>query len=139
MMHWPENETGIASRVGNNNAALSVVVDTAGHTPAHTRTLRHFGNFIHENVKRGTSTIIKYDRQQKQKHKTKSRKRMRPTLSTSLLLLLLVLSVCRILEGCSSVTIADSNSELFNFITRFTYFIYINISLCLCISASTNE
>lgn len=37
-MHWPENETGIGdgSRVGNNNAALSVVVDTAGHTPAHT-------------------------------------------------------------------------------------------------------
>lgn len=41
MMHWPENETGIASRVGNNNAALSVVVDTAGHTPAHTHTQTH--------------------------------------------------------------------------------------------------
>lgn len=41
VMHWPENETGIASRVGNNNAALSVVVDTAGHTPAHTHTHTH--------------------------------------------------------------------------------------------------
>lgn len=53
-MHWPE--TGIGSRVGNNNAELSVV-DTAGHRHTHTHT--HWGTLEISFMK----TLNKYNNQ----------------------------------------------------------------------------